>query len=89
MNVNVAGAPVSFGVFELTPEGAETMAPDDMLRVLADAGYRGIDLGPLGYLGHGDELPARLREYGLELAGGWVQLPFTDDDAKALSDFGI
>lgn len=81
MNVSVAGAPVSFGVFELTPEGAETVPPDDMLAVLASTGYAGVDLGPLGYLGRGADLRARLERFDLELAGGWVQLPFTDDDA--------
>lgn len=81
MKAAVAGAPVSFGVFELTPDDAETMAPDDMLRLLAEAGYAGIDLGPLGFLGRGGQLRSRLREFGLGLAGGWVQLPFTDDDA--------
>lgn len=81
MKATVAGAPVSFGVFELTPDDAETMAPDDMLRLLAEAGYAGVDLGPVGYLGRGGELRSRLREFGLGLAGGWVQLPFTDDDA--------
>ena len=81
MRASVAGAPVSFGVFELTPADAETMAPDDMLEALADAGYVGIDLGPLGYLGTGTDLRDRLRRFDLELAGGWVQLPFTDDDA--------
>lgn len=85
MRAAVAGAPVSFGVFELTPEGAETVTADDMLSVLADAGYDGVDLGPAGFLGAGEELRARLRHFGLELAGGWVQLPFSDDAAYAAS----
>ena len=81
MNAAVAGAPVSFGVFEMTPDGAATVSPDEMLEVLADADYRGVDLGPVGFLGRGAELRARLARFGLELAGGWVQLPFSDDDA--------
>lgn len=81
MKATIAGAPVSFGVFEMTPEGAETIAPDDMLEVLAEAGYRGVDLGPLGYFGRSVGLRRRLERHGLELAGGWVQLPFSDDDA--------
>lgn len=80
-NAAVAGAPVSFGVFELTPEGAETVSPDAMGETLQATGYRGIDLGPLGFLGRGDGLRARLARFDLELAGGWVQLPFTDDEA--------
>ncbi|RFA13526.1 sugar epimerase [Subtercola boreus] len=81
MKATVAGAPVSFGVFELTPEGAETVAADDMLDILAASGYGGVDLGPLGYLGRGAQLRERLDRFGLELAGGWVQLPFSDDEA--------
>ncbi|KQP68477.1 sugar epimerase [Microbacterium sp. Leaf288] len=81
MKATVAGAPVSFGVFEMTPEGAATVAADDMLEVLADAGYGGVDLGPVGFLGRDADLRARLARFGLELAGGWVQLPFSDDEA--------
>jgi inosose dehydratase len=81
MKATVAGAPVSFGVFELTPEGAETISPDDLLATLAESGYRGVDLGPSGFFGQGARLRERLRSHGLELAGGWVQLPFSDDDA--------
>jgi inosose dehydratase len=68
-------------VFEMTPADAETIAPDDLLAMLAEAGYRGVDLGPVGYLGHGDELRARLERHGLDLAGGWIQLPLSDDEA--------
>jgi inosose dehydratase len=81
MKATVAGAPVSFGVFELTPEGAATVSPDEMAEALQTAEYRGIDLGPSGFLGRGPELRARLERFGLELAGGWIQLPFADDDA--------
>ena len=81
MRADVAGAPVSFGVFELTAEGSETIAPDAMLEILAEAGYRGVDLGPLGYLGDGAGVRRRLERHGLELAGGWVQLPLSDDEA--------
>ncbi|KQP95948.1 MULTISPECIES: sugar phosphate isomerase/epimerase family protein [unclassified Rathayibacter] len=81
MKASVAGAPVSFGVFELTPEEADVVSPDDLVDVLAEAGYTGVDLGPVGYLGRGTELRRRLERSGLELAGGWIQLPFTDSDA--------
>lgn len=81
MSAAVAGAPVSFGVFELTPEGADTITADQMLRALADTGYTGVDLGPTGFLGADGDLVGQLRRYGLELAGGWVDLPLTDDEA--------
>lgn len=85
MKATVAGAPVSFGVFEMTPEGAETVGPDDMLELLASTGYRGVDLGPVGFLGRSAELRARLARSDLELAGGWVQLPLADDEGFAAS----
>lgn len=81
MKAAAAGAPVSFGVFEMTPEGAETVGPDEMLEILVRTGYTGIDLGPLGFLGRGDELRRRLDRFGVDLAGGWVELPFSDDEA--------
>jgi inosose dehydratase len=68
-------------VFELTPEGSETMGPDEMVDLLAGAGYAGIDLGPLGFLGRGPQLRRRLERAGLEIAGGWIQLPMSDDEA--------
>ncbi|WOF22527.1 sugar phosphate isomerase/epimerase [Microbacterium betulae] len=85
MSVTVAGAPVSFGVFELTPEGAETVAADALGEVLQETGYAGVDLGPVGYLGRGAELRRRLERFGLALSGGWIQLPFSDDEAFAAS----
>lgn len=83
MTPAVAGAPVSFGVFEMTPEGADVVQPDAMLQILADIGYDGVDLGPIGYFGEGASLSGALDRHGLTLAGGWVQLPLTDDDAFA------
>lgn len=85
MKATVAGAPVSFGVFELTPEGADTVSADEMGEALQAAGYRGIDLGPLGFLGRGADLRSRLSRFDLQLAGGWVQLPFSDDEAFTAS----
>jgi inosose dehydratase len=85
MRAAVAGAPVSFGVFELTPEGAETVGADELLTILEQQGYAGVDLGPVGFLGRGDELRSRLTEHHLELAGGWVQLPFSNDHAFDIS----
>ncbi|WP_102191422.1 sugar phosphate isomerase/epimerase family protein [Microbacterium aurantiacum] len=83
MDITVAGAPVSFGVFELTPEGAATVSADEMIDVLVDADYAGIDLGPIGFLGEEEQVRRRLDRAGLHLAGGWVQLPLSDDEAFA------
>lgn len=80
--IGVAGAPVSFGVFDLgASAGARLPGPDEICGVLEKHGYTGIDLGPVGFLGRGPRLRSRLDQYGLSLAGGWVDLPFTDTDA--------
>lgn len=83
-DVRVANAPVSFGVFEMTigrlpnlPTAAE------VLDAVAGAGYEGIDLGPLGFLGEGEALREALRSRGLGLAGGYVALRFLDAQALA------
>ncbi len=83
MTIMVAGAPVSFGVFELTPDDDALDLPtaDEICQTLRSTGYAGVDSGPIGFLGRGEELRGRLRSYGLPLAGGWIDLPFGDDDA--------
>ena len=79
--IRVANAPVSFGVFELTVGRLLNLpGPDEILDAVAGAGYEGIDLGPFGYLGHVDELAERLESRGLGLAGGWVQMRFSEPD---------
>jgi inosose dehydratase len=54
------------------------------------AGYAGIDLGPLGYFGYGDDLASALRRRSLALSGGFFELPFNDLDKMpaALRDLG-
>lgn len=84
MNVAIANAPVSYGAFELTV-GIDPSVPDGtaVLDEVAAAGYAGIDLGPVGYLGRGAELAERLASRGLGLAGGYLELPFSDSVALA------
>lgn len=77
--LRVANAPVSFGVFELTVDREPLVGPDRFLDLVASIGYAGVDLGPVGYLGGARELPARLGERGLGLAGGWVAFTFSDE----------
>ncbi|TAM66208.1 MAG: sugar epimerase [Microbacteriaceae bacterium] len=97
--VLVAGAPVSFGVFELTSSDTPIALPDGetVMEILARTGYDGIDLGPRGYLDASGDLDARLLAHRLALSGGWIDLPLSDDDAyeraipeleQAISIFG-
>src|SRR5207302_1004554 len=67
----IANAPVSYGAFELTV-GIMPDVPDGntVLDEVAGAGYAGVDLGPLGYLGYGADLASSLRRRSLALSGG-------------------
>ncbi len=78
----VANAPVSYGAFELTV-GIDPNVPDGVhvLDEVAGAGYGGIDLGPVGYLGSGAELGERLAARHLGLAGAYLELPYIDRGA--------
>ncbi len=90
--VVVANAPVSFGAFEITV-GIDPNVPAglDVLDQVAAAGYRGIDLGPAGYLGEGRVLRQRLVERKLGLAGGYLELPYSEPALmpKALHELDI
>jgi inosose dehydratase len=77
--IDIGGAPVSFGLFDLgDAAGGALPGADELCAVLARQDYSGIDLGPLGFLGRGSDLADRLNRHGLALAGGWVDLPFSD-----------
>ncbi len=80
----LANAPASIGVFGL-PEPGQAPGPDEVLDRFAAAGYRGVDLGPVGFFGTGSVLDERLERVGFGLAGGWIDLPFQDDAAFARS----
>jgi inosose dehydratase len=81
VTIAIANAPVSYGAFELTV-GIMPGVPDGetVLADVADAGYAGIDLGPLGYLGDADDIRSNLSGHRLALSGGFVELPFEDPD---------
>src|ERR1700730_17533084 len=89
-DILIANAPVSFGAFELTV-GIDANVPDASLVLdeVAGAGYAGIDLGPVGYLGGGDSLSSALGSRGLMLAGGFFELPFSDPDAMKAAMAGL
>ncbi|MFI5283578.1 MAG: sugar phosphate isomerase/epimerase family protein [Candidatus Dormibacterales bacterium] len=86
----VANAPVSYGAFELTV-GILPNVPDGAMLMdeVAAAGYAGIDLGPVGYLGDGAELAQALSRRSLGLAGGFFELPFSDPNAMGAALAGL
>jgi len=76
MTIRIGNAPCSWGVeFAGDPRNP---AWREVLRQNAEAGYSGIELGPVGYM---PEDPAilgeALAEHGLELIGGVASLPKT------------
>ena len=80
--ISVANAPVSYGAFEVTV-GHDPNVPDgvSVLDQVAAAGYAGIDLGPVGYLGRGERLGELLAERGLGLAGTFGSWPTVTSNA--------
>ncbi|MFV1635303.1 MULTISPECIES: sugar phosphate isomerase/epimerase family protein [Phaeobacter] len=77
MTIRIGNAPCSWGVeFAQDPRNPEWRS---VLKDCADAGYKGIELGPVGYM---PEDPAILRdalaEHDLELIGGVVFRAFHD-----------
>ena len=77
----VANAPVSYGAFEVTI-GFDPNVPDgdEILDQVAAAGYAGIDLGPVGYLGTTENLGSKLAKRNLGLAGAYLELPYADPE---------
>ncbi len=80
MTIRIGNAPCSWGVeFAEDPRNPPWRS---VLRDCAAAGYRGIELGPVGYMPEDPEVLAdALAEHGLELIGGVVFRPFHDPGA--------
>ncbi len=80
MTIRIGNAPCSWGVeFAGDPRNPPWRS---VLRDCAAAGYRGIELGPVGYMPEDPEVLAdALAEHGLELIGGVVFRPFHNPGA--------
>ncbi|MEM9640628.1 MAG: TIM barrel protein [Pseudomonadota bacterium] len=80
MSIRIGNAPCSWGVeFAGDPRNPPWQ---QVLKDCADAGYTGIELGPVGFMPEDPQIlgPA-LADHGLELIGGVVFRPFHDPDA--------
>jgi inosose dehydratase len=75
--VQVAAAPVSWGVFEKTEGDPLQLQPEQMLDQMAVAGYAGTELGPPGYFGDARQLRERLGSRGLSLVGAFLPQRFS------------
>lgn len=80
MAIRIGNAPCSWGVeFAGDPRNP---AWETVLRECADAGYKGIELGPIGFMPEDPILLAdALARHDLTLIGGVVFRPFHDPDA--------
>ncbi len=80
MTIRIGNAPCSWGVeFANDPRNPDWR---EVLRQCATAGYKGIELGPVGYMPEDPvELGEALSEHDLELIGGVVFRPYHDPDA--------
>jgi inosose dehydratase len=75
-----AAAPINWGVWRVDPQAPP---PEAMLDAIADAGYDGCELGPLGYLANDTgDVARRFTPRGLELVAAFVATdlgrPLTD-----------
>ena len=77
MSIQIGNAPCSWGVeFANDPRNPPWR---DVLKDCSEAGYKGIELGPVGFMPEDKvELAEALNQFGLELIGGVVFRPFHD-----------
>jgi inosose dehydratase len=79
MTIRIGNAPCSWGVE--FPDDPRNPPWRTVLKECAEAGYRGIELGPVGYMPEDPAvLSEALNEHGLELIGGVVFRAFHDPD---------
>lgn len=81
--IEVGNAPVSYGAFERTV-GIDEDVPEGsaVLDAVQAAGYRGVDLGPLGYLGDIHTLPSALGKRTLLLTGAYLEVDVASDAGR-------
>lgn len=81
MSIQVASAPVSWGIYEFT-DIAPTFHYTQVLDEIAATGYRGIELGPYGYLPtEPDALREALAQRDLKLLSAFVPVRLVDETA--------
>jgi inosose dehydratase len=80
MTIRIGNAPCSWGIEFASDPAYPTWK--SVLKQCADAGYKGIELGPVGFMPEDPaELGEGLAEHDLKLIGGVVFRPYHDPDA--------
>ena len=81
MNIQIATAPVSWGV--IMKDTPDVPPWEQVLREISAAGYAGTELGPFNYLPQDAALlREKLDELGLDLLAAYVQINLVDPPAK-------
>jgi inosose dehydratase len=81
--LQIGNAPVSYGVFGSTIDGA---SPADLLVSVAAAGYDGCELGPPGFFGTPAATAEAFAEHGLATIASYVPVHFALDEASVSAD---
>ncbi|MBI1255927.1 MAG: TIM barrel protein [Chloroflexi bacterium] len=86
MTIQIANAPVSWGIYEF--EGINPKYPYPVvLDQIVETGYVGLELGPWGYLPTDPEiLRPELTKRGLQLLSAFVPVNFADESAHAAGE---
>ncbi|MDE0968040.1 MAG: TIM barrel protein [Octadecabacter sp.] len=80
MTIRIGNAPCSWGIEFASDPAYPTWK--SVLKQCSEAGYKGIELGPVGFMPEDPvELGEGLAEHDLELIGGVVFRPYHDPDA--------
>ena len=83
MSINVASAPVSWGIMEEVPVPAE-YPYTRVLDEIAQAGYRGTELGPYGYLPtEPQKLNQELQKRKLSMCSAFIEFHLGDRERHA------
>lgn len=84
--LRIGNAPVSYGMWSREAASGDS-APDVLLRTMADAGYQGSELGPVGLFGTAAQTAALFDSCGMRMIGAYVPIRYPAGDAEVRADF--
>jgi inosose dehydratase len=81
-HLQLATAPVSWGIWEQTIDRPDLVPPEPLLETVTAMGYRALETGPPGYLASDGASAAELIEpFDVELVATFLPLRLDDEDA--------
>ena len=88
MTIQIATAPVSWGIWEMTIDRPDLIPAQRYLETIVDMGYSATETGPPGYFApNGAEAVERARRFGVDLIATFLPLRL-DDPAGFEEDLG-